>query len=92
MRKVNNSQFTAFLAVCEELDLDPETVRKRVRGMDVTTIITGRPAETRKRDVKDDVYYHDHSVHGSIDIASIGDQVERSTFENHFSISTLTSM
>lgn len=40
---------TSFLSICEILDLDPETVRARVRQMDVHTIMSaGRPAETRK--------------------------------------------
>lgn len=40
---------TSFLEICEALDLDPETVRARVRQMDVKTIISaGRPAETRR--------------------------------------------
>ena len=40
---------TSFLGICEALDLDPDTVRSRVRQMDVQTIISaGRPAETRR--------------------------------------------
>jgi hypothetical protein len=40
---------TSFLDICEALDLDPETVRKRVRKMDVKTIMAaGRPAECRR--------------------------------------------
>lgn len=40
---------TSFLAICEALDLDPDVVRKRVRKMDVKTIMSaGRPAESRR--------------------------------------------
>jgi hypothetical protein len=40
---------TSFLGICEALDLDPDTVRTRVRQMDIQTIISaGRPAETRR--------------------------------------------
>ena len=40
---------TSFLGICEALELDPDTVRDRVRQMNVQTIISaGRPAETRR--------------------------------------------
>lgn len=40
---------TSFLAVCEALELDPKTVRARVKKMNIHMIISaGRPAETRK--------------------------------------------
>ena len=40
---------TSFLGICEALDLDPSTVRTRVKQMDVQTIISaGRPAESRR--------------------------------------------
>lgn len=46
---VGARSITAFLGICEALDLDPETVRARVRQMDIQTIISaGRPAETRR--------------------------------------------
>jgi hypothetical protein len=41
--------FTSFLAVCETLDLDPDTVRERVKKMDARSIISsGRPPQTRR--------------------------------------------
>lgn len=42
---------TSFLAICSELDLDAETVRKYVRRLTVKNVMSvGRPAEYRRRD------------------------------------------
>lgn len=43
---------TGFLAICESLDLDPETVRGHIRRLTPKNVMSvGRPAEYRRRDV-----------------------------------------
>lgn len=45
----NGKELTAFIAICEVLELDPRMVRTTVRGMTVAGIMSaGRPAERRK--------------------------------------------
>jgi len=42
---------TSFLAICNELDLDADTVRKYVRKLTVKNVMSvGRPAEYRRRE------------------------------------------
>lgn len=55
---------TAFLSICEALDLEPETVRARVKKMTVKTIMgAGRPPERRhSRESQDEVIYEEHSL------------------------------
>lgn len=49
LRKRNCKELTGFLTVCSMLDLDPEQVRNRIRGMTERDIMgAGRPAERRK--------------------------------------------
>lgn len=49
IRVLSDNRLTSFLTICEILDLDPEFVRERVRGMTVQQIMSaGRPAECRK--------------------------------------------
>lgn len=43
---------TSFEAICEGLDLDPDTVRKHIRRLTPKNVLSvGRPAEYRRRDV-----------------------------------------
>ncbi|MDA4133072.1 MAG: hypothetical protein OK454_08110 [Thaumarchaeota archaeon] len=62
-RMREDKQCMSLIAVCESLDLDPETVRKHVRRLTPKHVMSvGRPAEYRRRDVfsaaagDDDVY------------------------------------
>ena len=49
LRQREGRGFLAFLSICENLDLDPEVVRRRARTLTIRDIMTaGRPAETRK--------------------------------------------
>lgn len=49
IRAANGRQLTAFLSICDALDLDPAFVRSSVRKLTVQQIMTaGRPAEKRK--------------------------------------------
>jgi hypothetical protein len=53
---------TSFVAICEGLDLDPDTVRRHIKKLTPRNVMSvGRPAEYRRRDVfaanaGDDVY------------------------------------
>lgn len=43
---------TSFIAICEGLDLDPDTVRKHIKRLTPKNVMSvGRPAEYRRRDV-----------------------------------------
>lgn len=43
---------TSFVAICESLDLDPDTVRRHIRRLTPKNVMSiGRPAEYRRRDV-----------------------------------------
>jgi len=43
---------TSFVAICEGLDLDPDTVRRHIRRLTPKNVMSvGRPAEYRRRDV-----------------------------------------
>lgn len=43
---------TSFVAICEGLDLDPDTVRRHIKRLDRKNVMSvGRPAEYRRRDV-----------------------------------------
>jgi hypothetical protein len=49
LRRRHGKEITAFLTVCAMLDLDPEHVRNKIRGMTERDIMgAGRPAERRK--------------------------------------------
>ena len=72
-------EITSFLSICDCLDLDPETVRARVRKMDVKTIIaSGRPAETRKlKNVNSTVEECSVMVNVDMDTPPQGDYVSK---------------
>jgi hypothetical protein len=94
IERLNSGQhLTSFLSICELLDLDPKTVRTRVREMTVRDVMcAGRPAERRRKRRKDDVTVTDHAVSG-VDIASISDDGGRtyvSKYEAHYATNTLS--
>lgn len=76
----------SFLSICELLDLDPETVRDRIRGMTTQDIMTaGRPAERRRpRHQRDGV--EDHSAPIELDLVSLDDPGFDSSYEAHFAV------
>lgn len=51
-RMRDKKYITSFVAICEALDLDPDTVRKHIRRLTPKNVMSvGRPAEYRRRDV-----------------------------------------
>jgi len=86
---------TSFLSICDSLDLDPETVRERVRKMDVQTIIaSGRPAETRRVKGGGSGGYstvEDHDLSVSVDIEETTGLDYMSAYESYGSVSTPSS-
>jgi len=62
-REREGRQITAFLNICELLDLDPSFVRNKVRQMTPHGIkMAGRPAENRYRRNVEVEHYIEHSV------------------------------
>jgi hypothetical protein len=52
VRERDGRTHTSFFAVCESLDLDPETARSHIRRLTPKHVMSvGRPAEYRRRDV-----------------------------------------
>lgn len=93
LREKEGRQITSFLAICDTVDLTPEMVRSRVRELDVKTIMgAGRPAERRKRRDTDDVHYASHDTSMDIDVNSYGDSNTRTSYENHYAVSTPSYM
>jgi hypothetical protein len=76
----------SFLSICEVLDLDPETVRARIRSMTVQDIMTaGRPAERRRfRQTREGV--EDHAAPVELDFVSLDDPSFDSSYEAHFAV------
>lgn len=51
-RKKEGKLMTSFVAICEQLDLDPDRVRGHIRQMTPKNVMSvGRPAEYRRREV-----------------------------------------
>lgn len=62
-RRSEGRELTAFLTICELLELDPDFVRDRVRKMTPHGIkMAGRPAENRHRKGVEVPYYVEHEV------------------------------
>jgi len=63
-REQEGMQLTSFLCACEQLDLDPDYVREKVKLFTPRAIkMAGRPAERRKKqDGCDNSYYSEYSV------------------------------
>lgn len=90
-RAKENRLITAFLSICEALDLEPATVRARVKKMTVKTIMgAGRPPERRySRETQDDVIYEEHSL-VDLDIESLDDTDRyNSRYEAQYATTTL---
>jgi hypothetical protein len=84
---------TSLLAICEVLDLDPDTVRARARTMDIRTILTaGRPPEVRRREVYDETDYQEHGISNNFGVATLGDDPGHSFYENHYSVPTSSAI
>ena len=89
-RAKNDRFITAFLTICELLDLDPETVRERVRKMTIKAIMgAGRPAEKRyPRETAEEVIYEEHAL-VDVDLSDIeNDDKYESRYEAQYATST----
>lgn len=54
-RQKNKKDVMSFLAICESLDLDPHSTRNHIRRLTVKNVMSiGRPAEYRRRDVREE--------------------------------------
>lgn len=85
LRQREGDPLLAFLTICELLDLDPETVRRRIRAMTIRDIMTaGRPAERRKVSKSEGV--EDYSSPRELDIVSLDDPSFDSSYESHFAV------
>lgn len=85
---------TSFLAICEALDLDPESVRDHVKKLDVRSIIaSGRPAESRKPQPVDAVAVDEHGLSVNIDVdVMTSDKDFVTEYESLGTISTPSSL
>lgn len=85
---------TSFLSICEVLELDPETVRARVRQMDVQTIISaGRPAETRKVKSGEMAGIEECGVMIGVDVNAMpSDRQYETQYESYGSVATPESL
>ena len=80
---------TAFVNICEELDIDPDVVRQRVLRMRVSEIVrSGRPIERRYRVDRDDASTTQHPVHVDVDIGTLDDDPSASVYENYYRVGT----
>jgi hypothetical protein len=80
----------SFLSICEVMDLDPEMVRNRIRGMTVQDIMTaGRPAE-RRRPRHQPEGVEDHATPIELDFVSLDDPGFDSSYEAHFAVACLS--
>ena len=92
-REDSGFTITSFLAICEALDLDPDTVRGHIRQLSVPAILhVGRPAETRRskksKRLKEGVVQHE-VVEVSLDALDQSDTVYLSQYEAHYATTTL---
>jgi len=84
-RKTEGEPLLAFVTICELLDLDPKTVRDRVRKMTPKDIMTaGRPAEHRRGGQVDGV--EDYPSPEQLDLVSYDDPHFDSRYEAHFAV------
>lgn len=91
MRRNCGSSITAFINICELLDLDPAFVRSQIRKLTVKQIMAaGRPAERRRHPTE--VAYVEHEVMSSVDLVSIDEDPNCvSQYEAHYAVPTLSN-
>lgn len=72
LRERGGKTLTAFVVICEMLDLDPEKVRKRIRQLTERDIMgAGRPAERRKPKQNEDAMSADEHNVFDVDISAL---------------------
>lgn len=70
-RVAGGKQLTAFVSICEALDLDPDSVRAHIRKLTVKNVMSvGRPAERRHHPVEGEGG-EELSVHGGVSLDEI---------------------
>lgn len=90
IRGESGQELTAFLTICDVLDIDPSYVRRKAKKMTVQDIRkAGRPPERRKSQQQEGSSYREHPVTTDVDIETI-DRPEpgrfHSQYEAHFSV------
>ncbi len=72
-REQTGKELTSFVAICEAVGVDPDSVRKRIRLLTERDIMgAGRPAERRKhKSSNDDVLQSDDLAVFDVDVASL---------------------
>lgn len=86
-REKEGYTITAFLAICEVMDVDPDFVRYRAKRLTPQEIMTaGRPAERRHRP-NEQTSYVEHS--SQVDIVSLeASNLDFNSFESHYAVGT----
>ena len=91
-RQRSGKMITAFLVICEQLDLDPGYVRRKIKTMKPEQILkAGRPPERRRRRRSDEASMVSHSLVDTVEIGSLetgmtGDYV--SDYEVRYAVET----
>jgi hypothetical protein len=88
-RERHGCMLTSLLSICEQLDLDPEYVRERIRKLTVQQImLAGRPAE-RRTAPRDDAVCAEFTVLKPVDITLLEEPDSyESSYEAQFAVST----
>ena len=91
MRKNGGNTITAFVNICEMLDLDPTFVRTRIKKLTVKQIMAaGRPAERRRAPAE--VSYVEHEMTQPMDLSSIDEDPHCiSQYEAYYAVPTLVN-
>ncbi len=90
LRKKDGYTITAFLTICDVLDLDPSFVRREIRKMTPKQIMTaGRPPERRSRPTEEP-HYREHAVSETVSLNALdGDESQfSSSYEAHYAVYT----
>jgi hypothetical protein len=89
MRERNGCTLMSLISICEQLDLDPEFVREKIRKLTVQQIIlAGRPAE-RRTGIRDDAVCSEFTIFKPVDIDSLEEPGNYdSTYEAQFAVTT----
>ena len=88
-RTTEKRMLTSLHAICDVLDLEPETIRARAKVMTIKMILSvGRPSETRRRRLQDDVDYQEHTLIDSVDLYAIDQDHNNGYYEGYYSVST----
>lgn len=89
VRERGQSKLTSLLSICEQLELDPEYVRERIRKLTIQQImLAGRPAERRTAQ-RDDTVCSEFTILKPVDIESLEEQdAYETSYEAQFAVTT----